>query len=107
MPLLTAVTIRSNSHVDRVQSAHITKLNNWPHASSSSWQVANASSLTRSTDRYGDCILPCAGFILQDKLAIYEESSVQAGYLQLHMQLPARGSPCDSLTTLGIAVLNR
>ncbi len=37
-----------------------------------------------------------AGIILQDKLPVYEELNVQAGYLQLHMQLPARGSPYAS-----------
>ena len=35
---------------------------------------------------------------------MYEQLSIQAGSLQLHMQLPARGSPSDSLATLDVAV---
>ncbi len=77
-----------------------------PRTSFGSWQVANSSSrcLTQSTDRYRDCTNPCPGIILQNTLTIYEELSVQAGYLQLHMQLSTRGCPCDSLATLGVAV---
>jgi len=51
-----------------------------------------------------DYTLPCADITLGDKLAMYEQLSIQAGSLQLHMQLPAKGSPSDSLATLDVAV---
>ena len=76
-----------------------------PRTSSGSYQIAGNSSrcLTQSTDN-GDYRLPCAGIECQHKLAIYKKLSVQAGYLQLHMQLPSRGSPSDSLAILDAAV---
>jgi len=90
------------------------QVNHRPHTGSGSWQVANIPSkcLTLSTDRYAECTDLCPGIILQDKLTIYEDLTVQAGSLpgrssphrSLHMQLPARGSPSDSLATLDIAV---